>query len=86
MTLVPHQGHGAATQRVRAPGTRTAARSFENCRTVETMVFVKKEFTRELRQVDPTTSLTRCDHAVMLENKCIAAWLDNAALACARST
>ncbi len=37
MTLVPHQGHGARTQRVRAPGTRTAARSFENCRTVETM-------------------------------------------------
>ncbi len=34
-------------------------------------------FTRELRHADPTTSLTRCDHAVMPKNKCIAAWLDN---------
>ena len=37
MTTLPHQGLGARTRRVRAPGSRTAAPSFQNCRTVETM-------------------------------------------------
>jgi len=47
MALVPHQGLGSRTQRVRqflklgaavrAPGSRTAAPNFKNCRTVETM-------------------------------------------------
>jgi len=38
MTTLPHQGLGARTRRVRAPGSRTAAPSFQNCRTVETIL------------------------------------------------
>ena len=38
MTTLPHQRLGARTRRVRAPGSRTAAPSFQNCRTVETML------------------------------------------------
>ena len=37
MTTLPHQGLGARTRRVRAPGLRTAAPSLQNYRTVETM-------------------------------------------------
>ena len=37
MTTIPHQGLDARTRRVRAPGSRTAAPSFQNCRTVEIM-------------------------------------------------
>ncbi len=38
MTTLPHQGLGARTRRMRAPGSRTAAPSFQNCRTVESML------------------------------------------------
>ena len=38
MATTPHQGFIARTRRVRAPGTRTTAPSFQNCRTVETML------------------------------------------------
>ena len=38
MTTLPPQGLGARTRRVRAPGSRTAAPSFQTCRTVETVV------------------------------------------------
>ena len=37
MTTLPHQGLGARGRRVRAPGSRTAAPSLHNCRTVENM-------------------------------------------------
>jgi len=39
MALVPHQGLGARTRWVHAPGLHTAAPNFKNCRTVETIIY-----------------------------------------------
>jgi len=42
MALVPHQGLVSRNRWVRAPGSRTAAPSFKNCRTVETMFAIRQ--------------------------------------------